>query len=73
MPRPARVVENCPRKRDQIGIAGTDNGLGLLELGNEPDGDNRYARSLLHSAREWYLIARPTGIFWDGVRPPLDT
>ena len=32
MPRPARVVEDRPRKRDQIGIAGTDNGFGLLKL-----------------------------------------
>src|SRR5260370_16909385 len=58
MPRPARIVENRPRKRDQVGIAGTDNGFGLLKVRNEPDSDHGYARCLLHGAREWHLIAR---------------
>ena len=58
MPRPARAVEDRPRKRDQIGIASTDNGFGLLKLGDEPDGDHRHARCILHGAREWHLITR---------------
>src|SRR5258706_7696199 len=62
MPRPARVVEDRPRKRDQVGIAGTDNGFGLLKLGNEPDGDHGHVRCPLHGAREWHLIARAD---WD--------
>ena len=37
MPRPARVEEDRPRQRDQVGIASTDNGFGLLKLGDEPD------------------------------------
>src|SRR5262249_15184142 len=73
MPRPARVVENRPRKRDQVGIASTDNGFGLLKLGDQADGDHRHARCLLHRARQRHLIAPPTGICWTGVRPPLDT
>jgi hypothetical protein len=32
MPRPARVIENRPRQRDQVSIASTDNGFGLLSL-----------------------------------------
>jgi hypothetical protein len=34
MPRPAGVIEDRPSKRDQVGIAGADNGFGLLKLGN---------------------------------------
>src|SRR6516162_7494801 len=59
MPRPARVVENRPRKRDQVGIASTDNGFGLLKLGDQADGDHWHARCLLHRARQRHLIARP--------------
>ena len=59
VPWPAWVVEYRARKRDQIGIAGTDDGLGLFELGDEPDSDHGYARRPLHGAREWNLIARP--------------
>src|SRR6516162_9771261 len=62
MPRPARTVEDRPCKRDQIGIASTDNGFGLLKLGDESDGDHRNARCVLHGAREWHLITRPD---WD--------
>ena len=40
MPRPARVVEDRARKCDQVGITGTDNGFGLLKLGNESDSDH---------------------------------
>ena len=73
VPWPAWVVEYRARKRDQIGIAGTDDGLGLFELGDEPDSDHGYARRPLHGAREWNLIVGPTGIRWEGLRPPLDT
>src|SRR5262249_45289062 len=59
MPGPARVVKNRPRKRDQVGIAGPHDGLRLLKLGYEPDGDHRHARRALHSTRERYLIAWP--------------
>src|SRR6478672_1136324 len=58
MPRPAWVIQDRPRKRDQVGIAGTDNGVGLLKLGNEANGDHGHARCPLHGAREWHLIAR---------------
>jgi hypothetical protein len=34
MPGPARVVEDRPCERDQVGIAGADNSFGLLEGGN---------------------------------------
>src|SRR6516162_11491929 len=59
MPRPARAVEDRPRKRDQIRIASTDDGFGLLKLGDEPNGDDRHARCVLHCARKWHLITRP--------------
>src|SRR5260221_1911926 len=61
MPRPARIVENGPRKRDQVGIAGTDNGLALLKLRNEPDSDHGYACCFLSGAGEWHLMARTKG------------
>jgi len=44
-----------------IGGAGTDNGFGLVKLGNEPDGDYGHARCLFYRARERHLIARPDG------------
>src|SRR6516164_7825614 len=62
MPRPARVVENRTRQRDQVGVAGTDDGFSLVKLGDEPDGDHGDARCLLHGAREWHLI---TWSDWD--------
>jgi hypothetical protein len=55
LPRPARVVEDRPRKRDQVGIASTDNGFSLLKLGDEADGDHRHAGCLLHRARQRHL------------------
>ena len=58
MPRPAWVIQDRPRKRDQVGIAGTDNGVCLLKLGNEANGDHGHARCPLHGAREWHLVAR---------------
>src|SRR3984893_8506236 len=59
VPWPAWVVEYRARKRDQIGVAGTDDGFGLLKLGNKPDSDDGHARCPLHGAREWHLIIRP--------------
>src|ERR1700746_2883682 len=59
MPRPARVVEDRPGKRDQVSITSTDNGFSLLKLGDEADGDHRHAGCLLHRARQRHLIARP--------------
>src|ERR1700751_1459238 len=58
MPWPARIVENRPRKGDQVSITSTDNGFGLLKLGNEPYGDHGHARFPLHGPRELHLIAR---------------
>src|SRR3974377_327506 len=58
MPGPARVVENRPRKCDEVSIAGPDNGFGLLKLGNQPDGDHRYAFCFLHGACQRHLVAR---------------
>ena len=51
MPRPARVVENRPRQRDQVGIASTDNGFGLLKFGDEPDGAITGMRVAFFTAR----------------------
>jgi len=62
MPRPARVIEYRPRERNQVGIAGTHDGLRLLKLGNESNGDHRYGRRPLHGTCERHLIARPD---WD--------
>src|ERR1700724_3662923 len=59
VPWPAWVVEYRARKRDQIGVAGTDDGFGLLKLGNKPDSDHGHARCPLHGARKWHLITRP--------------
>jgi hypothetical protein len=42
VPWPAWVVEYRARKRDQIGVAGTDDGFGLLKLGNKPDSEARH-------------------------------
>src|SRR6185437_8527594 len=58
MPGPARVVENRPRERDQVGVAGADNGFGLFKLGDEPDGDHGHPGRRLYGARERHLIAR---------------
>ena len=70
MPWPARIVENGPRQRDHVGIAGTEDGLGLLEFTNEPDGDNGNPRCLLHPACERDLIARPDRDLLGGGETP---
>src|SRR6266702_4703431 len=56
VPRPAWVVEDGARDRDEIGVARPDDGFGLLELRDEPHCDHRHLDSLLDGARERHLI-----------------
>src|SRR5690348_453817 len=52
VPRPARVVEDAAGERHEVGIAGSDDRLGLLEVGDQPDGNHRHVDGALHFARE---------------------
>ena len=45
VPRPARIVEDGARQARQIGVAGADDRLGLLVLGDEADRDDRHVAS----------------------------
>jgi len=56
VPRPARVVEDGARDRDEIGVPCSDDGFGLLELRDEPHCDHRHVDGLLDGARERHLI-----------------
>ena len=59
MPGPARIVEHGPRQRDQIGVARGENGLRLVEVGDEADGDHGNLDRPLDFSRQRNLIARP--------------
>src|SRR5690348_13373629 len=58
VPWPARIVKHAASKRDQIGIAGADDRFGLLEIGDEADGDDRHVHGSLDRAGERHLVAR---------------
>ena len=39
VPRPTRIVENCSRNRNEVGVTGGDDGLGLLVASNQSNGN----------------------------------
>src|SRR3569623_1957803 len=58
VPRPARIVKHAPGERDHVGVAGADDGFGLLEVRDEADGDHGHRDRLLDGAGERNLVAR---------------
>src|SRR5215468_9691507 len=59
MPTPTRGVEHAAGKRDHVGLAGGDDLLGLLRLGNQADRHGGDAGGLLDRLRERHLVAGP--------------
>jgi hypothetical protein len=57
VPRPARVIEDCARQGDHVSIAGRNDRLGLLEAGDEPNGNHRHANRRFDRTGQRYLIA----------------
>ena len=57
VPRPARIVEDRPGERDEVRIARSDDRLGLLIVGDQPDRDDRDRYRLLDLPRERDLVA----------------
>src|SRR5262245_53231778 len=59
MPAPARVVEHAAGERDHVGLAGGDDLLGLLGLGDQADRHGGDAGGLLDRLRERHLVTGP--------------
>src|SRR5215469_5262128 len=64
VPGPTRVEQDRARERYKIGISGRYDGLRLLELSDEPDGNHGYANRCFYGARQWHLIV---GADWDAL------
>src|SRR5215472_10178279 len=60
-PGPTRIEKDRPRERDQVSISGRNDSFRLLELGDEPDGNDGHVHCRLDGAREWDLIAGADG------------
>jgi hypothetical protein len=58
VPWPARIEEDRARQRDQVGIAGRDDRLGLIEAADQPDGNHRDTHDGLDRTGKRHLIAR---------------
>ena len=57
VPRPARIVEDRSRDRNEISIPRCQYGFRLFEVSNETDSDHRYLDCVFDGARERYLVA----------------
>ena len=57
MPGPMRVVEYSAPDRHHVRLAGGDDELGLLRLGDQADGDDRNAHRLADLLGELDLVA----------------
>ena len=58
MPGPARVIEHRPSQRNRVGLAGGDDGLGLLGLGDQADRNRRQSDLVFDPVRKRHLVAR---------------
>ena len=59
--------------RDEVGIAGPDDHLGLVEVRDEPDCDGRQTGRSFDGSRERHLVARPDRDLLRRRLPPLET
>jgi small-conductance mechanosensitive channel len=59
VPGPARIIKDGPGQRDQVGVAGADDRLRLLEAGDQAHRNHRHGGCSLHRAGERHLVARP--------------
>ena len=57
VPGPARVVQHRPSECDKIGISRPEDRLGLLEIGDQANGNDRQRRRLFDCTRQGKLIA----------------
>ena len=70
MPRPTWIVKNGSRKRDHVGITGSDDGLGMGWLGNEPYGHDWNANGSLDGPGKRNLISWSNGNLLIRVQAP---
>ena len=67
MPRPSGVIENRAGQRDDVGLPGGHNRLGLVKTGDQSHGNDGNSNSGPDSAGQGYLIARPYGNLLSGM------
>ena len=61
--RPIRLTQQLAGEENQIRLAGADDVVGLVRLGNHADRSRRDARLVAHLVRQEHLVAGPDGNF----------
>jgi hypothetical protein len=70
MPGPARLVEHGPGHAHQVGLAGGDDGLGLLRFGDQAHGDGRQPGLCADALGKGQLVAGAEGDLLQGREAP---